>query len=207
MSSGKTHAIIGAGVSIIGTSAYMYTTQGAVDYSVITPVLVGSVFGSLVVDIDTKKSKASQAFAKVITSLVWVYLIGTLSVKYIPSLSETLKVNSQLLETSGNILSSSSAFILQKALSLTTNNLGVFLMCVLITLGKLSPHRQFTHKWFGTLLFLSVGFLMFSYDSYIGFFIGYVMHLVADSRTPAGLDFLDFKLPMQNRKGKFNPVF
>ena len=35
------------------------------------------------------------------------------------------------------------------------------ILCVLTTLGEMSPHRQFTHKWFGTSLFCITAYFAF----------------------------------------------
>ena len=75
---------------------------------------------------------------------------------------------------------------------------------ILIILGKLSPHRMFTHKWFGTILFCFSVYTLGNTYLTIGFTMGYVLHIVCDRFSPRGkkLKFFEFKLPCRNAKNK-----
>ena len=84
------------------------------------------------------------------------------------------------------------------------NYFAAIIFCVLTILGKLSPHRMFTHKWLGTLAFCSC--VYFIGDTYLalGFSMGYILHIVCDRFSPRGknLRFFEFKLPCKNSKNK-----
>ena len=78
------------------------------------------------------------------------------------------------------------------------------MFCITTVLGKLSPHRMFTHKWLGTVLFCYSVYLMGNRFLTIGFTMGYILHIVCDRFTPRGknLKFFEFKLPCKNSKNK-----
>ena len=88
--------------------------------------------------------------------------------------------------------------------STEVNYFAAIIFCVLTILGKLSPHRMFTHKWLGTLAFCSC--VYFIGDTYLalGFSMGYILHIVCDRFSPRGknLRFFEFKLPCKNSKNK-----
>ena len=82
----------------------------------------------------------------------------------------------------------------------------IIFFAMLIILGKLSPHRMFTHKWFGTTLFCFSVYTLGNTYLTIGFTMGYVLHIVCDRFSPRGkkLKFFEFKLPCRNSKNKIN---
>lgn len=188
--SGNQHASIGAvsSICILGILVKVFSL-------VINPVqsaiiVVGSLVGSLMPDIDSKKSKASKAFNKVLLYIIILFF--------------GLNVISDFVNVDG----------LNSFISDVINNgffgsFGMMLFVALVVAGKLSPHRGFTHKWLGTLAFCLVALITFNPNFSIGFIIGYLLHIVADRFTKAGknLDFLEFRLPCQNSKGNFKPVF
>ena len=186
---GKQH--VGRGVAgTIGFMAVLSSVVGVVLNPIMSvSMLVGSVLGSYMPDIDSKKSKASQVFNKVL-----LYIIVAFGVSNILSTALNLTFLEEILKhASGGML----------------GNFGLVLFALLALAGKLSPHRGFTHKWFGTGLFCASTFIAFNQAFAIGFTIGYALHILADRTTSAGkhLNFLEFRLPCQNSKGDFKLVF
>lgn len=199
---GKQHSIIGilAGF-ILGVGFAMGKSQ-MIEFKIIIPIVIGALIGSLIVDIDSKKSKASQQFTRVITILVWILLIFVIYQKYLSS-------NSLIKGVVGNggiqYYFDKIRFLFAIAISkYIKSGFACTILCILTTLGKLSPHRQFTHKWFGTMLFCITAYFCFEKILAVGFILGYILHILADKTTPAGVKFLDFKLPLQNRRGKLD---
>lgn len=184
--SGKTHSFIGMVVAIILWIGYTMGTSGIVKLDVLAPIMIGAIVGSLIVDIDCKRSKASKIFTAVITVVIWIIIFLVLSYKY------------KIVD-----LSFINAFI-GKIMIYCKNKKALVAFALLITLGKLSPHRQFTHKWFGTMLFSITAIICFNKFIAVGFIVGYISHILADKLTPAGVKFLDFKLPLVDRKGKIS---
>lgn len=183
MCSGKVHT----GIGVVSASALAYVGVNGFPSvtSVTTSVIAGAVLGSLIVDIDSERSKASQAYSKVITGAIWLGVLAVLGGKYIPNLN-----NSEVLRI---------------VLGYFSSNLSLIIFAILATLGKLSPHRGFTHKWFGTALFIIVGYLAFSKFLFFGYIVGYIAHLVADELfTKTKLRFFKFQLPCQDTKGKLS---
>lgn len=186
---GKQHV----GIGVTGTIGFMAVLVNAVGM-VLNPfmsvaMIIGSILGSYMPDIDSKKSKASQAFNKIL-----LYVIVAFGVSNILSSFLNLNFAQELLSNvTGGVVS----------------NLGMILFALLTFAGKLSPHRGFTHKWFGTALFCASAFLAFNSAFAIGFTLGYILHIAADRTTSAGkhLGFFEFRLPCQNSKGNFKPVF
>ena len=88
---------------------------------------------------------------------------------------------------------------------LNLNVEGIVLFSILTILGKLSPHRMFTHKWLGLLLFCLSTYLMGNEFLAVGFTMGYILHIIADRITKNGkyLNFFQFKLPLKNSRNKF----
>lgn len=197
--SGKQHSTIGFLVACVLGAGISLNALDVVSVKILLPMTLGAIVGSLIVDIDSKRSKASQQFTKVVMYLIWSYVLVDL-------LSKVTTDNS-VLEMISHSLGAGGSYLVGQVMEFFTGSIGMVLFCVLVTLGKFSPHRQFTHKWFGTLLFLFVGYIAFSDLFFIGYTIGYVLHIVCDKTTKAGLDFLDFKLPMQNKKNEFSMHF
>ena len=187
--SGKTHGFIGLVVAIILWIGYTLGLSGVIKINVLIPMMIGSFIGALIVDIDCKRSKASQVFSAIVTILIWILLVMILCEKY------------DIFDFS--IIKS----LEYKRFIYNRNSFGLISFVVLVTLGKLSPHRQFTHKWFGTLLFSITVIITFNKFVAVGFIVGYVSHILADKLTPAGVKFLEFKLPLCDKRGKFSMKF
>ena len=205
MPSGKTHAVIGVDASVIAGYALTMTNFTGIESiqaagiqisntaKFMMPMVTGALLGSLIVDIDSKRSQASQAFAKVLTAVV-ISVIGLkLFMKYGIDYKGTTTLAGKYL----NMM-----------LSYMTSSKGMLLFATITILGKLSPHRGFTHKWFGTFCFLMAGYLSMNRIMFVGFSIGYVLHLLADNfLTKEKIHFHRFRLPCQNANGKMNIVW
>lgn len=76
-------------------------------------------------------------------------------------------------------------------LSFITNNKHLVLLGIVFSLIGISSHRGFTHSIVGFLLSASIikmGTINYGLDTlYLGFIIGYVLHLIADFFTPRGI--------------------
>lgn len=184
MCSGKTHATIGlVGAELVSVAL---NSMNLVEFSVAdyTTIGIGAVVGSLIVDIDSKKSKASQMFNRCLIAFI-VMLVASRFV----DLSGT---NVHLINLIGNYVK---------------NSFFAILLIALTVVSHLSPHRMFTHKVIGTLAFSILALLTFNLEFAFAFLIGYVLHLVADGLfTKEDLRFLEIRLPMQDSRGKFHPV-
>lgn len=145
-------------------------------------LIIGGIIGSYMPDIDSHKSTASQIFNKIL--MIIVIMIS-------------------ILYYCGVTFQMSHIHIINKTLNLNINGLIIF--CILTILGKLSPHRMFTHKWFGLSLFCLSAHLIGNKFLAIGFSLGYILHIIADRVTKNGkyLRFFQFKLPLKNSKNKF----
>lgn len=187
--SGKIHGFIGLVVAIILWIGYTLGLSGVMKINILISMMIGSFVGSLIVDIDCKRSKASKVFSAIITILIWIIILIMLCEKYNIFDFPIMK------------------FLEYKKLIYNRSGLGLISFAILITLGKLSPHRQFTHKWFGTLLFAITAIITFNKFVAVGFIVGYMSHILADKLTPAGVKFLEFKLPLCDRRGKFSIKF
>lgn len=184
--SGKTHSFIGIVVAIILWIGYTMGISGVIKLEILAPIMIGSLIGSLIVDIDCKRSKASQIFTGVVTILIWIILFFVMCYKYAILDFDFIKP------------------VIEKIIIYSESKKGLVIFCILVTLGKLSPHRQFTHKWFGTMLFSFVAIITFNRFVSVGFILGYISHILADKLTPAGVKFLEFKLPLVDRRGKIS---
>ena len=179
--SGKEHMTIGTSASIGLVIGLIGLGNVPINIDMIILIL-GAITGSYMPDIDSHKSTASQIFNKVLMFLIIIvslfYILGIqFNTTYIYSINKILKLNYK----------------------------GVILFSVLTILGKLSPHRMFTHKWLGTTAFCYSIHLMGNEYLSLGFTLGYVLHIIADRITKNGkyLKFFQFKLPMKNSKDKF----
>lgn len=195
--SGKQHSFIGVSISIaLFIFLFLkYSTNIGLYY--IIPLTFGSLVGSLIPDIDSKKSKASQIVNKIIIviSLV-VVILSFIQYSYyqIPHTvlpGTPLDLKSRIL---GQIVTISNKFI--------HNDTSTVLFFVLVILGKLSPHRQFTHKWFGATLFCVCAYVTFNGLISVGFILGYILHLLADKTTKAKYNIFEFKLPLMDEENK-----
>lgn len=179
--SGKEHMTIGTTAVIGMTIALIALGNMEIHFNLLILIL-GGVIGSYMPDIDSHKSTASQIFNKIFMILIafaciFYYFGITFNYKYVHSINKLLNINSN----------------------------GIIVFSILTILGKLSPHRMFTHKWIGTLAFCFSVYLMENKFLFLGFSTGYVLHIIADRITKNGkyLKFFECKLPMRNSKGKF----
>ncbi|WP_294406190.1 metal-dependent hydrolase [uncultured Clostridium sp.] len=179
--SGKEHMTIGTSASIGLVIGLIALGNMSINFNMIL-LIFGAVAGSYMPDIDSHKSTASQAFNKILMFIIIIaalfYILGIqFNTTYIYSINKFLKLNYK----------------------------GVILFSILTVLGKLSPHRMFTHKWLGTLAFCYSAALMVNDYLALGFTLGYILHIIADRITKNGkyLRFFQFKLPMKNSKDKF----
>ena len=133
---GKEHMMIGTtATATMGIGFLMNNNIGDVVHLV--PLIAGGFIGSYMPDIDSHKSKASQVFNKIIMILMVALVVGY-------SFGLALSVDDIL-----NIFKYTSE-----------NYLGLVFFCVNTVLGKLSPHRMFTHKILGTTSFCWSVFLI-----------------------------------------------
>ena len=188
MSSGKVHATYGAAAGIAVACAYSYKTN-TFNPGIIAPIIIGSVVGSLIQDLDSVRSKASQAFNRILLACILV-LIGSVTLSKFTS----AEFSSETLGYLG--------YLISQVLGLCNSLFGLVLFCIVCVIGHVSPHRQFTHKIVGFLCFAITAFLAFPKILVFGFILGMLTHVIADKRTPAGLDFFDIKLPFQDKDGK-----
>ena len=188
MSSGKVHATYGAIAGVAIACAYSYKTN-TFNPGIITPIIVGSVVGSLIQDLDSVRSKASQAFNRILMACI-IVLVGSVALTRFTS-AEFSK------ETLGYL-----GYLISQMLSLCNSLIGLILFCIVCIISHVSPHRQFTHKIVGFLCFAITAFLAFPKILAFGFILGMITHVIADKRTPAGLNFFDIKLPFQDKDGK-----
>lgn len=188
--SGRQHTGIGT-VSSLGVIIILTKTVGLIINPLQSSLIVaGSILGSLMPDIDSKKSKASKMFSKILFYII-VCFAG-------------LNVFSNFFNVSA-INGLFTHFVVDGFFG----SFGTILFVALVVAGKLSPHRGFTHKWLGTLLFCVSAIIAFESYFAFGFVLGYVLHIVADRFTKAGknLNFFELRLPCQNSKKEFHPVF
>lgn len=177
---GKEHMIVGTTATATMGIGFLFTnTIGNVIYLV--PLILGGFIGSYMPDIDSHNSKARQFFNKFIVILIIALVIGYM-------LGMALSID--------NIIS-----FLDKHWD---EYFPYILFFALVILGKLSPHRMFTHKWFGTILFCFSVYLIGNIYLTLGFSMGYILHIVCDRFSPKGkkLRFFEFKLPCRNAKNK-----
>lgn len=188
--SGKQHTGIGT-VGSLGVILFLAKVVGIVLNPLQSSIIVaGSLLGSLMPDIDSKKSKASQLFSKVLFYIVIVFagldfVSGFINIESLDALFKSVVMDGFF------------------------GSFGMIFFLCLVVAGKLSPHRGFTHKWLGTLLFCISSVIAFESYFAFGFIIGYLLHLAADRFTKDGknLRFFELRLPCQNSKGNFKPVF
>ena len=180
---GKQHSTIGLGAGALLSYVYLGGNLSPSNIAtVVTPVLAGAFIGSYMPDIDSKKSKASQMFSKIVTLLV--IALGVAHYVDLSIVTDTLNFAKDSL----------------------LSNLALLIFIVNTVLGKLSGHRLYTHRWIGTLVFIGSAFLAFNLEFSLGFALGYILHILADMTTKDGknLKFFRIQLPMTNSKGKFH---
>lgn len=183
--SGKVHCCIGLITISILSVSLAYLGLIGLDNKIVAYLTIGAILGSFIVDIDSTRSKASQVFNRILTYCSVGFFIFYLTGEKLPSVTRIYsKIN--------YILGSNKA------------GLYLFIFLILIVLGHMSPHRGFTHKVLGTSCFLIMGYLVFNVYVFVGFMVGYVMHILADKLTPEGLKFFEIRFPFQNSKGKLD---
>lgn len=151
----------------------------------IVPCNIGVIIGSYIPDIDSRASIANKFFNTTMRILlILTILLGLADTKLINVIDDSI----YLLKRYG------------------LNEEGLIFFVLAVILGKLSPHRMFTHKWLGTMIFI-VSFSMIGFSkATLGFAVGYILHIIADAigskKTP--LRFFEFKLPLRNSKNKLS---
>ena len=178
--SGKEHMALGTTCSIIFIFSLIFLGHSQFNLGMII-LVIGAVIGSYMPDIDSQKSKASQVFNKVLT----IFLIITIVFYYLG-----IQFHLSFIKLAGTFIK--------------LNTKGLIFFAILTVLGKLSPHRMFTHKIIGTLLFCTSVYIMGNEYLFSGFTLGYILHIVADriSRNGKYLKFFEIKLPCKNSKNK-----
>ena len=180
---GKQHVAIGTTIGFIGTYYYLggnFSPSNVKDFAL--PIIAGSVLGSWAPDVDSKKSKGAQ----IVNNLILLAVLALSAAHYL------------------NIS------ILNKSVSYVTDtvvgNLGLLIFIVNVLLGRLSSHRQYTHRVIGTAIACVSAYMAFPTYIAVGYIIGYVSHILADRFTAAGkhLNFFRLQLPMFTSKGKFH---
>lgn len=147
---GKTHMAIGAGAATI-----MLPSN---DIKIILGGTALSIVGSLIVDVDTPKSKAAT-FLKNLFGFTIIFIILGLIIK------ERFNINIF------NYITQNKRFIqIIPALCI---------LLILIVLGLKSQHRSFTHSIIGFILF-TIPIYMMTGELYKWFVIGYIAHILAD---------------------------
>ena len=177
---GKEHMIVGTtATATMGIGLVINNNIGNVAYLI--PLVIGGFIGSYMPDIDSRKSKASQVFNKLIMILVVALLLGN-------SFGLALSIDDIV-----NIFKYTSE-----------NYIGLIFFCINTILGKLSPHRMYTHKILGTIMFCWSVYLIGNKYLALGFTTGYILHIVCDRFSPRGknLKFFELKLPCRNSKNK-----
>ena len=183
--SGKEHMIVGTtATATMGVGFLITKTFDSVIYLI--PLIIGGSIGSYMPDIDSHNSKVRQVFNKILTFLIIAIFIGYM-------LGIMLNVNDIILFLQSNF----------------SNYFGAIMFCIVTILGKLSPHRMFTHKWLGTFLFCGCVYFIGNIYLTLGFTMGYILHIVCDRFSPRGknLKFFEFKLPCRNSKNKTTIVW
>lgn len=177
---GKEHMIVGTtATATMGVGFLITKTFDSALYLV--PLIIGGFIGSYMPDIDSHNSKAGQVFNKILTFIIIAIVVGYM-------LGVALNIRDVLKFLDNNF----------------KNCFATIMFCVTTILGKLSPHRMFTHKWLGTLMFCGSVYLTGNIYLTLGFSMGYMLHIVCDRFSPRGknLRFFEFKLPCKNSKNK-----
>lgn len=147
---GKTHMAVGVGAATIMLQS-----------NDIRSILGGTalaVVGSLIVDIDTHKSKGFT-FLKNLFGCTIILIILGLIVK--------IKFNINIFN-----------YITQNK-EITKMFPALVILLILIVLGAKTPHRSFTHSIIGFILF-TIPIYMMTGELFKWFSIGYIAHILAD---------------------------
>ena len=119
---------------------------------------------ALLVDIDSKKSKANKLLK--IVAPVSALIAGA-----------AYTMNNEILNTVRTSLEHP-----------TTSVMGFILFLITLAIGKMSDHRKFTHRFYGTAMFIASAYMM-SPMIFMPFALGYMSHIIADSMTTAKVEF------------------
>lgn len=150
---GKTHMSIG-----VGTATLLMHTK---DVKIIIGGTILVLVGSLIVDIDCKKSKGSKLLKELFASAIIITLLGVF-------LHSKSNVNI-LIYITGNK-------------SLLQMVPAVLLLTTMIIIGKFSSHRSFTHSIIGIMGFTAPIYMLVG-TLYSWFLIGFMTHIFADILT------------------------
>lgn len=147
---GKTHMAIGAGV----TTLVLPTN----DIKTVIGGTILALIGSLIVDIDTDKSKGAIFLKEAFGGIIVLIILGV------------------ILQAKSNI----------NVLNYITGNKTInqilpvlIISVVLLTIGKFSSHRGFTHSLIGIVAY-TIPVYILSGSLYIWFLVAYIAHVVAD---------------------------
>lgn len=147
---GKTHMAIG-----VGTVTVLLPTN---DIKTIIGGTTLALVGSLIVDIDTEQSKGSVFLKEAFGGLILLTILGLiLKMKY------SINVLDYITES--------------KTLTQMFPALGILLVALVI--GKITPHRSFTHSLIGLIAYTVPVYMMVG-SLYKYFIIGYIAHILAD---------------------------
>lgn len=180
-------------------SLYMLSTIGKLNASVIFLLTVGLLLGVILPDIDSKHNKLVRCLTTTITVLVMT--ICTLSLGVAINNKGSIVSASQVL---GQYFNLTQMKWLDLFLSQIVNVNGLPAFGLLITFGKLSPHKGFTHKVIGAFLFCSTAFVIFNTPIAIGFTLGYFIHILLDKTVSDGLVFFELFFPLQKYNGQYS---
>ncbi|AGX43125.1 metal-dependent hydrolase [Clostridium saccharobutylicum] len=147
---GKTHMAIGACAATL-----MLPSN---DIKIILGGTALSVVGSLIVDIDTPKSKGATFFKNLFGCTIILLILGLV-------VKEKFNINIF------NYITQNTEF--SKIIP------ALCILLILIVLGLKSPHRSFTHSIIGFILFAIPIYIMTG-ELYKWFAIGYIAHILAD---------------------------
>lgn len=205
---GQTHAIIGGTTALLVGAGLTYMNGGVHTLNsgvkvgeTITAMVSGGVIAGFLVDADSKKSKASQMVSRIAVGLCWLFLLAFISKR--SEVSHLLAGHKQIAAGVATF-SVKANYITGLILSYCKSSWALSVFCVLVTLGKLSPHRGFTHRILGIISFCVTAWFTFSAPFAIGFIIGYIMHPLADKQTEDGVEIFELRLPLQNSKGELS---
>jgi inner membrane protein len=174
---GKTHIALGLAAattitSIVPVPNLTFINDKPIEMCVL---VVGTTLGSLMPDIDKIGSKIDIEMKKIITNFMLVlfsiYLISKIFYfdKAFPNTISFIY---------SNIRQSNYSF-----------KVGLITLISLVIFSKFTKHRTFTHSIIGVSLYtLSIFLLLKSMT--IAFFVGYIVHIAADSLTNSGIALL-----------------
>ena len=147
---GKTHMAVGVGVATLLLPAN--------DAKTIIGGTTLALIGSLIVDIDTDKSKGAVLLKEAFGGAVILMILGVI-----------LKAKFNI-----NVLN-----YISENKTITQMFPALAILVIVLTIGKFSSHRGFTHSLIGIVAY-AVPVYMLVGSLYIWFLIGYIAHILAD---------------------------